>query len=344
MTIRNRLNQVRAVCFAVGLFLGVTSSGEAQWQPEQIIASTSRPDPEGSCGRFPSSTATVCIYEEGANFGGMNLFEKVSWDGGVTWSSASQVTFDAGKDEFDPFIAVDSGRGRLWLLYSRNRTGGGNELLIRYKGCSTCPWTSPTTVISDSGNHWDASLLVVNNGHLLALETIESAEGALDGQIRSIRSTDGGFSWGAPSVIFDEPGVPETYPVALQKSDGFIHLMFRDKAHGGGNQIGQLWSNDGGYTWTGHSVFSFNSSQPREFSFIGTQGSTNITVLATISGRVHHWQSSNNGVSFAGPFQTTSTTSTADAEFTVGCRGAIFTYTAPNGFRERRFDWYSSCQ
>jgi hypothetical protein len=231
-------------------------------------------------------------------------------------------------------------------LYSRTRFPA-NDLFISYKTCASCAWSSPVTVIADGKNNWDASLLVLANGHLLVLETIEGFGGAGPGQIRSIRSTNSGATWAAPALILNEAG-EETYPVAVQKSDGIIHLMFRDTSHGNGIQIGQLWSSDQGFTWTGHSVFSYGAVQ-KQFSFIGTQGGQNLTVLASLLigsvWKVHHWQSWNNGITWEGAYLTVTTTSTTiDAEFSMGCRGPIFTFTSGLQFRGRRYDVYTSCQ
>lgn len=202
-----------------------------------------------------------------------------------------------------------------------------------------------------------------------------------------VRSTDGGVSWSGPlrspsiAVMSMTPSSPPTrhareecgcstpngvwarsslsatktvhgaavtYPVAVKKIDGVIHLMSRDQNHppGGKLQIGQMFSEDNGYTWTGHSVFSYNFTQDQQFSFIGSQGGQNVTVLAAkpIGGKVHHWTSWNNGLTWEGPYETTQSTGAADAEFSVGCRGVVFTFTAPFSFKGRRYDWYGSCQ
>jgi hypothetical protein len=217
---------------------------------------------------------------------------------------------------------------------------------MRYKSCWNCGWSSPITVIADGANHWDASLLVLNSGDILALESLQDI-GQTEGKIRSIRSTNGGCTWGIPCIIFDEPG-PELYPVALQKSDGYIHLMFRDGNHSSNLQIGQIWSADNGYTWMGHSVFA-NSAQAKQFSFIATQGGQNITVIASIfngaNWYVNHWTSWDNGSTWSGPYQVTTTAGAGDSEFSMGCRGPIFTYSAnPYLFAARRYDWYPSCQ
>lgn len=324
------------------LWLSLSLVSGQGWQFEQYFYGGGFTSPEGSCARFPGSAETICIFEKGPDPYNLDLYQIRSSDGGTTWTAPVQVTnFTAA--EFDPYLVADPSRGRVWLLYSKNASPG-NDLLIRHLDCPSCSWSGDHLVRSDGGNHWDASLLILANGDLLALETLESYEGDPNGQIRSIRSTDAGVSWGTPVVIIDEFPYPETYPVALQKVDGVIHLMFRDKAHGNHSlQVGQVWSTDNGHTWTGHSVFSNNQSLPREFSFIGTQGGQNITVLATVSGRVHHWTSWNNGVTWEGPYQTTALSTSNDAEVSLGCKGLIFSFSWSYYFVLRRYDWYSSC-
>jgi len=253
-----------------------------------------------------------------------------------------QVTSESG-GEFDPYIAVDPYRGKLWLLYSRNAPPG-NDLIVRQKVCASCTWTTGTTVIADGANHWDAGLVVLNNGDILALETLEGFGGTAPGKIRSVRSSDGGITWQAPSMIIDESG-EETFPRAVQKVDGVIHLMFRDRSHGSKLQIGQLWSGDYGYTWQGHSVFQYSYTQDQWFSFIGSQGGYNVTVVANIAGYVNHWVSWDNGNSWGGPYQVSSVPGGGDAEMAMGCRGPVFTLSdSAMNVWEKRYDWYTSCQ
>lgn len=333
-------------CVVAMLALARSAAGQG-WQPEQVLLSQSQTDQLASCNRFPGTTTTVCLLEVGS-IGSIDLYEIQSSDGGVTWSSRVQVTSDAG-DEFDQFVISDAPRGRISVLYSKNAFPG-NQLLIRHKYCTWCAWTAPVTIPAtmDGRNHWDASLLLLTNGDLLAIETLDGPDSNpfIEGKIRSIRSTDGGASWGSANVIFDEPG-QESFAGAVLKADGVIHLMFRDPNHGTGLQIGQLWSEDNGYTWIGHSVFQNNGQQTKEFYFIGSQGGYNETVLAQIqsTGRVNHWQSWDNGNTWEGPYQTPTTTQTTrDGRFSMGCRGVIFTYSTSTLDIERRYDWYSTCQ
>jgi hypothetical protein len=325
-----------------GSVLSRLASGQG-WQPEQVVfnAPPGQPDQKPACGRMPGyPSPTVCVYQ-GGPAGSLRLFEVLSWDGGVSWSSPVQITNEPG-DQFDPFIAADAPRGKLWMVYSQNASPG-NNLMIRGKPCAYCSWSGSTTVIGDGQNHWDASLVVLGNGHLLALEQWEGFGGSGAGRIRSVRSTDGGISWGAPVIILDETG-EESFPRAVQKSDGVVHLMFRDRSHGTKLQIGQLWSSDYGYSWSGHSVFSYSFTQDKWLSFIGSQGGANLTVIANTGGYVYHWLSWDNGNTWGGPYQVSSTTGGEDGEMSVGCRGPIFTLADGNrNFRVKRYDWYPAC-
>jgi hypothetical protein len=321
----------------------VDLTGQA-WQPEQLLYSalSDQKDQKPSCGQMPSTTTMVCVYETHVR-GQLHLYEIRSRDGGVTWSAPVQVTAESSA-EFDPYIATDLYRGKLWLLYSHN-VSRGNDLVIRQKLCESCPWSDPTVVIGDGANHWDASLLVLNNGDILALEQLEGPGGnGAPGKIRSIRSLDGGVSWRPPSVIYDGPG-EELFPRAVQKVGGVIHLMFRVSAQYPKLQIGQVWSNDNGYTWTGYSVFRYNFTQDQEFTFIGSQGGQNITVLASIAGYINYWTSWDNGGAWVGPYRVSSVDGGEDGEMVMGCRGPILLLDDhANNVWAKRYDAYSNCQ
>lgn len=314
------------------------------WQPDQLLyfAPAGQPDQKQSCGQLPTTKVMICVYEAGLS-GNLHIYEIQSANGGVSWSAPVRVTNESG-GEFDPYIAIDPYRNRLWMVYSRNAPPG-NNLIIRQKSCASCSWSSGTTVIGDGANHWDASLLVLSNGDLLALEQLEGPGGTAQGKIRSIRSSDGGYTWQSPSIIIDESG-HETFPRAVQKIDGVIHLVFRDSSHGSRLQIGQLWSGDYGHTWQGHSVFQYNYTQDQWATFVGSQGGNNVTVIARISGYINHWVSWDNGSTWGGPYRVSDIIADAwDGEMAMGCRGPIFTLSdGTMNFWEKRYDWYTSCQ
>src|SRR5258708_3090066 len=69
-----------------------------------------------------------------------------------------------------------------------------------------------------------------------------------------------------------------------------------------------------------------------------TQGRT---VLASIGGLINPLGSPGSGNTFEGPYITSGISPSQDAEFSIGCRCVIFTFSGPNtSAYEKRYDWY----
>jgi hypothetical protein len=134
-------------------------------------------------------------------------------------------------------------------------------------------------------------------------------------------------TWGPRQYIISAPG-EQTYPGAVQKADGTIHLMFRDTGFSSNVQIGQLWSSDYGITWTGHSAFHFNSSQSTTFEYLGSEGAPNETVVETVNNNAYYWQSFDNGNTWQGAYPLTGINPSSGGAFGMGCRGPVFGFMA----------------
>src|SRR5262249_1071122 len=143
-------------------------------------------------------------------------------DGGVTWNEPSRMTSDPG-DEYDAFLVPDAARGRVWILYTKwhNNMPGTNDLVLSWTPATNpSAWTPAACVQCGDGNHWDASLVALTNGDLLALESHDIGDGKPD-KIRALRSTDEGQTWSTPQVIYDGAG-QEHFPVGVQQPDGSV--------------------------------------------------------------------------------------------------------------------------
>lgn len=321
---------------AVGMHVLSPQTQSTGWQSEFTLHSQSQIEQNISCELFPGTSRNVCVYEVQRIGAGseLDLHERVSSDGGITWTPGSAIVSHPGYAVYDQVLAADRLRSRIWMLYSRWGYPG-NDLFVRSKSCPDCPWSSPSTVLRDGGNHWDASILPLRNGHLLVFETVDGQDTSpyVAPRIRMLRSTDGGATWSAPTIIFDGSS-HEWFPVGFQKADGSILLMFREgNQQNGTAHIAQISSFDNGYTWTNKSVFG-GASTNRLFSFIGSQGGDNITVQASVGSgsgaQAYHWQSWNSGVSWEGPFLTSTVSGVADPRFANGCAGPIFSFGANN--------------
>lgn len=267
-------------------FASLGASASTGWQPEQKIIQTNVPSlltqPKAACSYSKTSKETLCVFTEAVDTVNyrMNLFEVVSKDGGVTWGPRKQITNNPG-DEYDPFIEWDAIRNRFQLVYSkwRNDTGGaGNDLMVTYRN-SSGNWVKAngaagSDYVAGAGkDYWVNSSLLLKNGTQLLFTTRggpEDKDPAEKGFIYSIKSTNGGLTWGAPVQMSTKCGAE--YVRAVENRNGHIMAIFSrytdsyyiNKAYGSAanypckdglngqyakSSLHTVWSEDSGTSW-----------------------------------------------------------------------------------------------
>ncbi len=301
----------------------------------------------------------------------------------MTWSRPFAITNVVG-DEYDPYIHYDPSRDRLWLTYARWHEGKGgnhNDVVIQFKKCAVCKWSTPVVVAGDGINdYWIPSVLALADGTILTFfnkNGPESDFGVGSGSIQVKRLIDGGVTWGlgiTPTQMCDAE-----YPRAIQNSVGSILLIFGryvDSSHlshgttcsdGMKNgypytDIHQVWSSDGGKSWGRESILFHTPDGSALHPYIGAESAQAQVPCATCRWdiffvkpakgfAVFRLQSSDQGVSWDGPgqFSTTNWSSpfNVDPGFTVSCKGQVVNFTSGFGKDQnvyvRRDDWYKSC-
>ena len=325
------------------------------WQPEKVLDVTGLPfDNSGSCARLPGTQRMMCVYNKWTDdTSHVDLYMVLSDDGGVTWYGYSRMTSNPG-DEYDSFLVADEARGRVWILYSKwhNEERGSNDLVLSWTP-ATNPWGwKSASCVQCDGNgmsHWDASLVALTNGDLLALESLDTGDNTfVNDKVRAIRSTDEGRTWSAPKAIYDGPG-DEQFPVGVQQPDGSVIVAFRNNEYGSW-AINITRSFDNGSTWQPPSLF-YNTPSSDLLTFIGKQTASNLTLLASsdFSGdwRLYVWQSGDGGNTWDGPYPISDSPYNDGGNFAVGCLGPIFTYGIQGGSTNwvaKRYNWTSTCQ
>jgi hypothetical protein len=358
----------------------------AQWTNEQVIATTNlystiKTSPKSVCANFAASKVIDCVFPNySASVGNTTIFETQSADGGVSWSTPVQVSNDYS---YDPWIEYDSSRQRLNLVYARNTNGLDNSIVIRTKASPSGAWSSATLIAAGSAAsaYWEPSVLTLQNGWVdvfYVLNGPESQSGLGSGRIMVSHSTDGGNTWTAPAQITST--CDAEYPRAIQNSYGSIQLLYSryimgehgsrcgDGVSSSGysyTDIHQIWSNDGGVTWTGESTFIHNPNGSAWHPYIGAETTHRQTACPTCGWdvvwygqtstggiAVYEQQSPNQGASWTAANQISQTTWAAGADgnedpmFIIGCRGFLVTYADqyPNqNVYNRRYDWSSTC-
>lgn len=331
-----------------------------------------------SCANYPPTQQIICVYEGNGvdtdpndSYVPIDLYYKISNDGGVTFSSARyKLTSDPG-DEYAPFMEYDVTTGKLILTYSMwyDGTGtNGNKIMTRLltltKGSDNVSWLGPYTVAASKGsNYWDSSVLYLKGGKLLAFFSVEGSEGNRSGYLNGNgylqyrTSSDGGTTWDAPRnpIIGTtyQTCMDEEHPVAVQKSDGVIRLLYRNRGAGantafdgrctnmgaGDADIWQIWSEDNGVTWKGQSGFR-QTSGPDIFSYIDSQDGNDQIVMMILQNSdgtfsPYHMYSGDGGVTWQGPYLTAEDSykwphwENINPYFTMGCRGFVAGFTSP---------------
>jgi hypothetical protein len=358
---------------AAAAALVITMSSASAADHESVVAEThllknAQTAPKSTCAYDAKAKAIACVFIEWSDPSTrVDLYEIDSLDDGVHWTKPHNVTSSPG-DEYDPYLAYDSRQGKYWLIYAiwhEHRGGNHNDIAVRSKDCLTCAWSSESIVVAD-GQHdyWIPSILPLYDGALLAFyskDGPESAAGAGSGRIAVKRSTDSGRSWSAESLPTDT--CDAEYPRAAQNALGGVLLVFGryvDSSHlkdgtkcaDGMNgrfpysDIHQIWSNDGGRTWSGESVLFHISDGSALHPYVSTESaqqqtpcrSCKMDILFIKPERgfaVFRLQSLDQGLSWNGPTRVSESSWNSpfdvDPGLIAGCDRILANYSAGFG-------------
>ncbi|UCF38213.1 MAG: exo-alpha-sialidase [Acidobacteriota bacterium] len=191
----------------------------------------------------------ICVYPKGHGKGAIVM--KRSSDSGLTWSDRLPVPENWATSKEVP------------TLY-RTLDQSGNRRLIMFSGL----YPIRLTTSSDDGSNWTplepigdfggivamASLVRVQNGNYLAFFHDDGRfisgsmqEGAF--KVYQTESTDGGLTWGAPTVIAEHVSAHLCEPGAVRSPDGRqIALLLRENSRKFNSFV--IFSEDEGRTWS----------------------------------------------------------------------------------------------
>jgi hypothetical protein len=203
----------------------------------------------------------VTAFQTGRFTGGgaANIGWSTSRDGGQTWTSG----FLPGTTIFsslggtldivtDPVVAYDAAH-RTWLIASLGVSPAGAVLLVS-RSADGRTWSLPVrAVVGAPVEELDKEWLTCDNWSSSPFRgrCYLSYLSFGTGQLRTIRSNDGGLSWSTPVVMYGR--VPGHLPNGVQpgaRPDGSVVVSFEVfTLNPGGNHIGAVRSVDGGQTW-----------------------------------------------------------------------------------------------
>jgi hypothetical protein len=257
-----------------GTYISTSADNGLTWTTPQLLTPTSEQ------GFFFAEPAVVTdragtwivVWGSRDTLGGtigndVDVFYSVSIDNGATWTPGALLNSDAATDDGNderPRLATDEAGNWMAVWTSRNTLGGtvgdDRDIFMVRSSNGGATWTAPTAInfpafADDLDDSWPA---VATDGAGTWVVVYNQFLGTT-GVLRTLRSTDFGFSWSAPKTINTTLG-DALAAIAAGGTDLFIttHTNLNTNINR---------STDGGENWTG---------RPVSGSIAGTQGRAQI--------------------------------------------------------------------
>ena len=188
-----------------------------------------------------SNGEILLAYHHGEALGdyGSCVTLRKSRDGGATWYQTQEIDGPEPRKYwgFSSPDFIELGHGRLMLVsaarpksdpFSRDAflsecARGG--LRVRFSDDYGATWGPPSMIAARRGRVWEPSIVRLPSGELEIFYANESPNLEEPGStqcIESIRSADGGQTWGTPLLVSEDAGCRNGMPAALTLSNGHV--------------------------------------------------------------------------------------------------------------------------
>ncbi len=158
------------------------------------------------------------VYQSDRN-GNYDIFCMISSDGGLSWSSSFQLTYDLRHDSA-PSITQNLD-GKIWVVWQRKYTASNNDLVYRtYDGSS---WSAEARLTESSTWDMSPSITWTYNGTVWVFWSLYNLTGS---QYDLFYKTYNGSSWSAePARLTTDPDW-DSFPSAIQCVDGTMWVVW----------------------------------------------------------------------------------------------------------------------
>jgi hypothetical protein len=192
-------------------------------------------------------------------FGYPEIYYKRSTDGGISWGADTRLTVDPAESNYPSvsasgnFVHVSFEDNREnWDLYYKRSTDGG---------ASWHPEVRLTESPSISVSHSIAS-----SGSMVHIAGLDNASGF--NEIHYIRSTDGGISWEADTILTNNSFTSDFPSICV--SESAVHIIWQE-LYAGNWEIFYKRSINGGASWEPEANIT-NHSSASHYPFISASG------------------------------------------------------------------------
>lgn len=282
-----------------GLVAGYTTNGGASWhevaQPFTKCAPGGPERYDRASDPWVSIGADGTAYSVSISFQGVGpdnaVLASTSTDGGKTWASPKSLIEDLGTAQYfndkESVTADPVKGGTAYAVWDRLVSPNGNPKADAHTSAFTGPaWFSKTT---DGGATWSAAKVIVPTankqqtiGNQIVVDPLTGAvydffnlilgsgpndQAQLHGNnVAFVKSTDGGTTWSAPTVVSNLGTVGVTDPntgaairtgdiipePAIDPATGQLYVVWQDARFNGGHydEVAISTSSNGGASWS----------------------------------------------------------------------------------------------
>jgi len=111
-------------------------------------------------------------------------------------------------------------------------------------------WGSRVTVYAGASFDITVSVIQLNNGDILCAFATDEDDSIFKYDIKTVKSTDGGSSWGSKTIVYAAAGKINIWPSIIKTSDGDLLCAFSTDEDGSVTNIKMVRSLDGGSSWS----------------------------------------------------------------------------------------------
>jgi hypothetical protein len=225
---------------ALGLFL-FTQATQADWTPAKRLTWNSgfsfAPD------IVVDSAGNPHIVWNDDTPGNYEIYHKKSFDGGATWATSRNLTWNSG-GSYSPAITFDSS-GNFHLFWGDD-TPGNSEIYNKKSTDGGATWTTGKRFTWTSGNSASPAIALDSSGNFY-LFWEDNTPGNFE--IYYKKSADGGATWTTGKRLTWHSGDLWGKDIAVDSS-GNLHLAWCDHIDLSHSDIYYKKSTDGGTTWS----------------------------------------------------------------------------------------------
>ncbi len=188
-----------------------------------------------------SNGEILLVYHHGEALGncGSRVTVRRSRDGGATWFQSQEIDgpMEKGFWGFSNPDFIELGKGRLMLVSAARGKADPHSpdiflaecrrsgLRVRFSSDYGATWGAPRMIAAGRGRVWEPSIVRLPGGDLEIFYANESPDLQEEGStqcIESIRSTDGGLTWAAPTLVSEQRNCRNGMPSALALKNGHV--------------------------------------------------------------------------------------------------------------------------